>query len=144
MFLTEPLIIFLEITLRFYQLNRVFHYIMEFHFLKCNRGLFTKCTCVVEDTQMSIKITLILIDIIALVTLHLVRCCSRLRAGGGWCLEVANKTQVVWSDKGSEGGGSLPTQPLITPSQPLITDYYHNTDMINKHSETRGHYPPYH
>ena len=40
--------------------------------------------------------------------------------------------------QGVRGGGSLPTQPLITPSQPLITDYYHNTDMINKHSETRG------
>ena len=130
MFLTEPLIIFLEITLRFYQLNRVFHYIMEFHFLKCNRGLFTKSTCVVEDTQMSIKITLILIDIIALVTLHLVRCCSRLRAGGGLMF----------------GGSKQNTGSVV--SQPLITDYYHNTDMINKHSETRGqgggHYPPYH
>ena len=93
---------------------------------------------------MSIKITLILIDIIALVTLHLVRCCSRLRAGGGLMFGGSKQNTGSVVRQGVRGGGSLPTQPLITPSQPLITDYYHNTDMINKHSETRGHYPPYH
>ena len=77
---------------------------------------------------MSIKITLILIDIKTMNTLHLVRCCSRLRAGGGLMFGGSKQNTGSVVRQGVRGGGSLPTQPLITPSQPLITDYYHNTD----------------